>query len=122
MSIRLFAVGVSTDPDHIEIAEFPQDSGVGCASALVGGAGFDKLSPEAQATCLKFQQVMRDELHWFVEAYLAVLAKSDPNYAMWLSEGAPTVSAGAFSGDYSDVEPEEYREGFVGQWAKQSSN
>lgn len=114
MTTRLFAVDVSTNPDRIEIAEFPSESGIGCASALVGGAGFDKLSPEAQAVCTKFQQVMRDELHWFVEAYLATLAKSDPNYAMWLTEGAPSVPFDAFQGDYSDVEASEYRSDYVG--------
>lgn len=49
------------------------------------------------------------------EACLQRLAKSDPNYALWLAEGAPTVPDGAFSGGFSKVVASEDREGYIGE-------
>jgi hypothetical protein len=112
MSKRILAVGVSVNHEPFTIV-VPTQEGIGRASAHVGAVKFSELSTEAKAACLVEQMAMRFDIHAF-ERHLQHLAESDPNYALWKAEGAQGVPFDAFQGDYSDVEPEEYREGFVG--------
>jgi hypothetical protein len=95
------------------IVDTPSQQGIGRASAHVGAAKFSELSPSERMACVVEQMHMRFDIKMF-ERYLQHLAESDPNYALWKAEGAQGVPFDAFQGDYSDVEPEEYREGFVG--------
>lgn len=68
---------------------------------------------EARQACADEQEAMRQEIRCFV-AYLEWLAKSDPNYALWVAEGAQSVPADAFSGDFSGVVGNEDRKDYVG--------
>lgn len=114
MSKRLIAIGVSVKHEPFTIVELPTQHGIGRAAAHVGAVKFSELSTEAKAACLVEQMSMRFDIKMF-ERYLQHLAESDPNYALWRVEGGQGVPFDAFQGDYSDVECDEYREGYVGE-------
>lgn len=97
---RLIGVGVSVEGAPFAVVscnvEIPTLAGVGAAA------------------CSAERVRMVLDIRLF-EAWLRWLAKSDPNYAMWLADGAPSVYDGAFSGDFCDVDPAECREGYIGE-------
>ena len=111
MATNLIAFGVSTD----KIYRVYQCSPIatGRAAAHVGAPGVATMPREARQACADEQEAMRQEIRCFV-AYLEWLAKSDPNYALWVAEGAQSVPADAFSGDFSGVVGNEDRKDYVG--------
>lgn len=111
MVISLIAFGVSTD----KIFRVYQCSPIatGRAAAHVGAPSITAMPREARQACMDEQEAMRNEVRAFV-AYLEWLAKSDPNYALWVAEGSQTVPDGAFSGTFDDVVANSDREGFIG--------
>ena len=112
MAINLVAFGVSTT-DGIHRVYQCSPVAVGRAAAHVGAPSIATMPREAQQACENEQEAMRNEMRAFV-AYLEWLAKSDPNYALWVAEGSQTVPDGAFSGTFSKVVADSDREDYVG--------
>lgn len=112
MAINLIAFGVSTE----SIYRIYQCSPIatGRAAAYVGAPGVAAMPREARQACVDEQEAMRNDVRAFV-AYLEWLAKSDPNYALWVAEGSPTVPADAFSGTFDDVLADSDREDWIGE-------
>ena len=113
MAINLIAFGVSTT-DGIHRVYQCSPIATGRAAAHVGAPGVATMPREARQACTDEQEAMRQDVRAFV-AYLEWLAKSDPNYALWVAEGAQTVPDGAFSGTFSKVVASEDREDWIGE-------
>ena len=112
MAINLVAFGVSTTDGICRVYQCSPVA-TGRAAAHVGASNIATMPREARQACESEQEAMRNEVRAFV-AYLEWLAKSDPNYALWVAEGAQTVPANAFNGTFDDVVADSDREDYAG--------
>jgi hypothetical protein len=112
MAINLVAFGVSTTDGIYRVYQCSPIA-TGRAAAHVGAPGVATMPREARQACVDEQEAMRNEVRAFV-AYLEWLAKSDPNYALWVAEGSQSVPADAFIGTFDDVVADSDREDWIG--------